>query len=316
MVKPTFHSAFVQHLLTLIKERLSSHDANLASKLVDSAKDACAAANFLASALFIYKIGQIPHLPRQLLFSKTFSETPVSAEDRPQLDRLLDELRTGGAALERARSRLARRALQHRRDGSPFIFLDRCFLNWGVHHFHVHPTDGKRDLLLYAAFDDHFAYLLALSGHTALNDQNLVSAMSEVCPHLLTTVKGIAGDALPNEAVNNLRAKNAAFATPSDHGAVIPRILCSAGGTSFHAGRDVDREFAWLEALQRALDDPSSEHYCALQLALGTSEALRLSVVPDESNFCGSVLVRDDKSDRLIRLDYGDKTQAFHASWQ
>jgi hypothetical protein len=129
-------------------------------------------------------------------------------------------------------------------------------------------------------------------------------------------VKGIAGDELPNEAVKNLRAMNAAFATPSDHGAVVPRIPCSAGGTSFHAGRDVDREFARLEALQRALDDPSSEDYCAVQRVLGTSEALHLSVVPEESNFGDSVLVRDDKSDRLIRLDYGDKTQAFHASWQ
>jgi len=298
----------------LIKGRLPPHDGSLASKLVDSAKDPCDAANFLASALFIYKIGQISHLPRQLVFSRTFTETPVSAEDRPHLDRLLDELRTGVAALERARSHQAHRALS-RREGTPFIFLDRCFLDWGVHHFHIHPTERDRDLLVYAAFDDHFVYLLALGGHTSLHDQNLVSAMSEVCPHLLTTVKGIAGDALPTEAVKNLRTNNLAFATLSDHGAVIPRILCSAGGTSFHAGRDVDREFARLEALQRALDDPSSEHYCAVQRALGTSEALRLSVVPDESNFCGSVLVRDDRSDRLIRLDYGDKTQAFHASW-
>jgi hypothetical protein len=315
MVNPTFHDAFVQHLLMLIKARLSLHDANLASKLVDSAKDPCDAANFLASALFIHRIGKISRLPRQLVRSRMFTKAPVSAEDRPNLDRLLDELRTGGAALEEARSRHVRRVLS-RREGTPFIFLDRCFLDWGVHHFHVHLGARERDLLVYAAFDDHSVYLLALGGHTDLHDQNLVSAMSEVCPHLLTTVKGIAGDALPNEAVKNLRAKNAAFATPSEHGAVIPRVLCSAGGTSFHAGRDVDREFAQLEALQRVLDDPSSQHYRAVQEALGTSEALHLSVVPDESNFCGTVLVRDDKSDSVIRLDYGDKTQVSHAAWQ
>ncbi len=315
MVNPTFHSSFVQHLLTLIKDRLPNEDFNLAARVVESAKDECEAATFLASALFIYKIGKISHLPRQLVCSSAYAETRVSAEDRPNLDRLLDELQAGGAPLETARSRRARRALDQCK-GRPFIFLDRCFLDWGVHHFHVHPTERKRDLLVYASFDDHFVYLLALGGHATLNDQALVSALSEVCPHLLTTVNGITGVALPNLAVKTLRAKHYAFATPCLRGTATTPIPCHADGTSFLAGRDVKREFAQLEDLQRSLDDQSSQNYSEVRKALATSEKLHLSVEPDASNFCGSVLVRDAKSGRLIRLNYGDKTQVYHAAWQ
>src|SRR5690606_2067249 len=222
MLNPPLQQAFVAHLLALIEAKQVAEDAKIASTLVASADDTASAARFLASALFIFQLGQIPHIRRRVVQTSAFEAARANADDKCGVARLIAQLEHGGPALDEARSHQARQVLRRSQAGTQFIFLDRCFVEWGVHHFHVYPNERKRDRLVYAAFDDVCVYLLALGTHASLHNQQLVEAMSEVCPHLLATVNGVTGDVFSVDEVRNIRNKNVGFATSSPLGAVVP----------------------------------------------------------------------------------------------
>lgn len=286
----------------LIKAYLPAKDGQLASTLA-IADESGRGAHFLASALFIWQVGQVPEAQRELVQSTTFKNATIATEDQGALDLLLQDIGQCGQLLKQSRSRHTKRVLMRAR-GGPVIFLDRCFLEWGVHHFHVHPSARGRDLLVYAAFDDTHAYLLAVGGHSTLNDAILIDAMAEVCPHILTVLNGVTGDSFTPEQLSNLRRKNVSSAIGSAHGAVVPRVPCSAAGLPLQVITNVDYELACLDGLQSVLDDPATEQYRSIQQALETAEPLMLTIVPRESNFAGSIAFRDSESGKELHLNY------------
>jgi len=162
------------------------------------------------------------------------------------------------------------------------------------------PTDR----LIYAAFDDQHAYLLALGGHSSLNNADLVNAMSEICPQLLTVLPGVRGDSLSTQEVQTLRRKNAGFVVEQACGAVAPRVLCSVAGIPLEIVRNVDYEIAHLDHLESILQDPASATYQAVQKSLGLTCPHALSVVPDRANFCGKLSLSDSTSGKRLQLTY------------
>lgn len=293
---------FTEHLFIPVRKCLSRKDAQFADALVASSESGHVP-HFLASSLLVWSTAQLPELPPEVRRSKVFVESADPFDDKPSLDRLIDDMGRGGQLLSKSRSRQAKSAIRRLRDRT-FIFRDRCFFEWGVRHFHVYPDDRKRDVLVYAAFHDARAHLLALDGHSSPNDASLVCAMAEICPHLLTVLNGVKGDAFDSKQVKNLRNKNCGFVAGSPIGAVAPRVVCSTSGLPMTVVHDVDYELTCLDAVQSALDDPSSEQYVAIQRALATVEPPSLVVVPKKSNFRGAVAVLDESSGKEVLLTY------------
>lgn len=287
----------------LIRDELPTDDVELATDLSREGTDPVKVIHVLASALFIHGVGQIAAHPRELVRASSFADGDVSMDEQKPLEQLLDNIAEGGPLLKEARSHHVHRVFR-RAKGHTIVFLDRCFLDWGVHHFHVHPKSRNRDRLVYAAFDDQRAYLLALGGHSSLNNADLVNAMSEICPQLLTVLHGVRGDTLSVQEVQTLRRKNAGFVVEQACGAVAPRILCSVAGIPLEIIRNVDYEIAHIDHLESVLQDPASPTYQAIQRSLGPTSPHTLSVVPDRANFCGKLLLSDSISGKRLQLIY------------
>lgn len=301
--RPDLRHAFAEHLLMLTRTVLPAKDARLAAQLVACDPELKRSLHFLASALFIYQQGTVQEIARRVVRSRRFDADLQSLGQSSELDHLVEHLSGGGKLLKSFRSHHAKRVLCRAKTNT-IIFLDRCFLDWGVHHFHVYPNARGRNCLVYASFDDTTLYLLSLGGHSLLNDSVLVESMAEVCPHLLSTVAGVDGNDLEPAEVKALRGKNANFAVQRCGGAVVPRIPCSSGGLPVQTIREVDFEVAQLVALEGVLANPATEHYQQLQNSLKTVQPLNLRVVEDPTNFCGSLLLHDGTTGRQMRLKY------------
>jgi hypothetical protein len=210
--------------------------------------------------------------PRRIHLSKALQENPLAADpaNRQALDALIEKIRVGEILTPHLTDRVLRgyepadpskpKALSKRKD------LDLLLNDWLIHHLHIGPTLKSNgffggDLLLFAVFKPHDAYLIDLMGHKNWEHEHLIEVLVREWPsqNLAMVLAGILpGEPFSREDRKRLRNVGMPTTLNIDGKAVMGAGCISTAGTSGSAQHHAGRLQANLSAfMHRIADNPN-----------------------------------------------------------
>jgi hypothetical protein len=214
----------------------------------------------------------IPPRPRRVHLSKVLQDNPLVSdlEHRQALEALIEKIRTGAILTSHLSDRVLRgyepadpskpKALSKRKD------LDLLLNDWLIHHLHIGPTLKRSgffggDLMLFAAFKPHDAYLIDLMGHGNWEHEHLIEVIVREWPtqNLALILNGILpGEQFSREDRRCLRNVGMPTTLNIDGTPVMGAGCLSTAGTSGNAQYQVGQIHSHLVAfVHRIADDPN-----------------------------------------------------------